>query len=165
MSRNITLGRLSRMITGTNLSMALRRTRIRPQMRNFRRLPSRLNPFHQRYASMKTMKGPELSSTSLTPHRSRNLYQTHIIAISSNSSRRSRLWVIAATFMRRSPLRSTQPEQVVTLMSIPMTKATPTSPMRTPPTHHPMKEQRSNRLVKPPLQQLFPPVPMPSSVA
>lgn len=164
MRRNITLlGRLSRMITATSPTMALRKTRIRPLMRHTRSLPSRLNRLHLRYASMKRMKAPALSSTSLRPLKSRNRSQIHTLALSSNSSRRSRSWDSAATYMRRSQLRSSLLEQVETLMYLPMTIATPISRRRTL-TRHPMIKQRRNKIPPPALQQQFPQVPMPSSV-
>ena len=162
MRKNITLlGRLSRMITATSPTMALRRTHIRPHMRHTRSLPSRLSPFHLRYASMRKMRAPALSSTSLRPHKSRSRSQTHTLALSSNSIKRSRSWDSAATCMRRSPLRSTLLEQVVTLMYLPMTIATPTSPRRTL-TRLPMNKQRRSKIPQP--QQQLPQVPMPSSV-
>jgi hypothetical protein len=158
--RNITLGRPNRMITGTSPTMAppLRRTRTRPHMRRIRRRPSNLSRL-PRSASMRTIWVLARMSTSLMSLKSRNRPQTHTLALSSNSSRRSRSWANAAIFMRRSPLRSTQ--QVVTLMCLPMTIPTPTSPRRTRPTHLPMSNQRRNKIPPAPQEEL-PPVPMPS---
>jgi hypothetical protein len=104
--RNITLGRPNRMITGTSPTMApLRRTRTRPHMRRISRRPSSLSPpCLPRSASMRMMRELARMSTSLLRSlKSRNRPQTHTLALSSNSSRRSRSWASAATFMRRSP--------------------------------------------------------------